>query len=363
MRVTWPRIVSPRVRSGCLAAGLFAGLAGGLLPLQSSARPAHKAEELQIYFVDVEGGQATLFVTPDKHSLLIDTGWSGANGRDADRIAAAANEAGLTRLDFVLITHYHIDHAGGFPELAAKIPIGHVFDHGPNRQTDEPATQQTWEAYQKAVADKKTHRTTPKVGDVLPVRGMRVEVISSDGATITQALPGAGQENPACAKSGPYPDDKSENPRSLGTLLTFGKLRILDLGDLTSDKEMLFMCPKNLLGKVDILVVSHHGTPSSSSPALVYGAAPRIAVMDNGATKGGSVRVLDTVKSSPGLEDLWQLHFSSAGGTEHNVKDPARIANPAGPDGGYYLKVTGRKDGSFDVFNSRTGEIKKYAAK
>jgi len=343
----------------------FAALAVLLLATvaTSGARPAAKNDELKIYFVDVEGGQATLFVTPDKHSLLIDTGWSGANGRDADRIAAAAKDAGVAKLDFVLLTHYHIDHTGGFPELAEKMPIGMVFDHGPNHQPGDPATEQAFQAYRKAAADKKIERTTPHVGDVLPIPGMRVEVISSDGKTITKALPGAGQDNPACAGAGPFPEDTSENPYSLGTLITFGKLRVLDLGDLTSDKEVLFMCPKNLLGRVDVLVVSHHGTKTSSSKAFVHGVAPRVAIMDNGATKGGSVEVLDTVRSSPGLEDLWQLHFSNIGGPEHNVKDPARIANPAGPDAAYYLKLTGWKDGSFAVFNARTGETKKYAAK
>jgi len=316
---------------------------------------------LRIYFVDVEGGQSTLFVTPEGHSLLIDTGWAGFDGRDAGRILAAAKDAGIRRLDFVLLTHYHMDHAGGFVQLAERIPIGTVFDNGENRQTTDAMTQQVFESYQKFVATGTVKRITPKPGDVLPVPDMKVRVISSDGETITQALTGAGQENPACKESGPYAAIQSENPRSLGTLITFGKLRILDLGDLTSEKEVLFMCPRNLLGRVDILIVSHHGTVTSSSPALVYGIAPRVAIMDNGGRKGGSPSVWQTIESSPGLEDLWQLHTAEAEGAR-NVSD-AFIANLSGPDGGNYLKLTAWPDGKFEVFNARTSETKKYPAK
>jgi competence protein ComEC len=349
------------IRRGWLGCAVLAGLLGVCLAGTAGAGPARKAADLRIYFVDVEGGQSTLFVTPEGHSLLIDTGWPANEGRDADRIVAAAKDAGLDRIEFVLLTHFHMDHAGGLPQLAAKMPIGTVFDHGENRQPDDAATQQVWQNYQAFLAKGTAKRIVPAPGDVLPVPDMRVEVISADGATIAQALPGAGQANPACANSGPYVADKTENPRSLGTLITFGKLRVLDLGDLTSDKEMLIMCPKNLVGTVDILIVSHHGTATSSSPALVYGVAPRVAIMDNGALKGGAPRVWDTIEKSPGLEDLWQLHYSTTG-AEHNVAD-AFIANPNGPDGGYYLKVTAKKDGSFEVFNARTQQTKKYKAR
>jgi hypothetical protein len=144
-------------------------------------------------------------------------------------------------------------------------------------------------------------------------------------------------------------------------MITFGKFRILDLGDLTSDKETELMCPLNRLGHVDIYIVSHHGWSQSGSPALVHGIAPRVAIMDNGETKGGSPPSWDIIKKSPGLEDLWQLHFSKEGGIAHNVADPF-IANLVGPDAGNYLKVTAWKNGSFEVFNSRTGKSKHYAA-
>ena len=317
---------------------------------------------LRVYFVDVEGGQATLFVTPEGQSLLIDTGWPGNEGRDADRIVAAAKSAGLNKIDYVLITHFHNDHVGGAPQLAARIPIGTFIDHGENRESTDGPTVQGWQAYQALLATGKYKRITPKPGDVLPIQGMRVEVISADGALIEKPLPGAGQENAACKESETRPADKTENLRSLGTLITFGKLKLLDLGDLTWDKEMELMCPVNKLGHVDVYIVSHHGWQQSSSPALVYGIAPRVAIMDNGAKKGGTPSTWDIIEKSPHLENLWQVHFSDEGGAAHNV--PAEfIANPQGTDEGNYLELNGYADGGFDVFNSRTQETKKYPAR
>lgn len=332
-----------------------------LLPATSQASTPQAGKTLQIYFVDVEGGQATLFVTPAGQSLLIDTGWPGHDGRDADRIIAAAGKAGISKIDLVLLTHFHQDHAGGITQLASKIPLGTVIDHGENRENTDAATEQVWQDYQRFLGKGNVKRIIAKPGDNLRIRGIHAKVVSSDGALIKKPLRGAGGTNAACKPSGPYPADKTENSRSVGTMITFGKLRILDLGDLTWDKEMELMCPVNRLGRVDIYIVSHHGWIQSGSPALVHGIAPRVAIMDNGETKGGSPSSWDVIEKSPGLEDLWQLHFSKEGGTEHNVADPF-IANLAGPDVGNYLKVTVWKDGSFEVFNSRTETSKHYTA-
>jgi competence protein ComEC len=340
-----------------------------VLCLVAAASAAPAGKPLQIYFIDVEGGQATLFVTPDGQSLLIDTGWPGYEGRDAARIVAAATKAGISKIDYVLITHFHMDHVGGAPQLAARIPIGAFIDHGENRESTDKDTVEVWQAYQKLLSTGKYQHLTVKPGDRLPIRGVQATIVSADGAVIDQPvtdqpvidkpLAGAGDPNTACRNAEKYPTDRTENLRSVGTLITFGKLRILDLGDLTRDKEMELMCPLNKLGKIDIYIVSHHGWRDSGSPALVNGIDARVAIMDNGAKKGGTPSVWDIVEKSPHLEDLWQLHFSDEGGSAHNVRSDFN-ANPKGPDAANYLQLNAFSDGSFEVFNSRTQKTKTY---
>ena len=339
------------------------------VPLLTFSTQARAAKPLTIYFIDVEGGQATLFVSPSSESLLVDTGWRVVSpgspemdARDAKRIVAAAHLAGLSRIDYVLLTHYHTDHVGGVPQLASLIPIGTFIDHGPLRELNDRSTVDGYNAYQKLLATGAYKHIVAKPGDRLPVTGVDASVISADGELIAQPLPGAGAENPACALSSPRPADQTENARSLGIEISFGKLRVLDLGDLTWDKEMQLMCPVNKLGTVDILVVSHHGWYQSSSPALVEAIHPRVAVMDNGANKGGSIPTFKTLADATDLSgkptQLWQLHYSN------EAKDLNRpdgfIANPAGSDNGEFLKLTASPNGSFIILNSRTGLAETY---
>jgi competence protein ComEC len=342
----------------CAMVGAILALAFFALAASPLALPPGKA--LEIYFVDVEGGQATLFVTPAGQSLLIDTGWPGHEGRDADRIVAAAKNAGVSKIDFVLLTHYHVDHAGGVPQLLAKIPVGAFIDHGANREPNNRETQESWEAYQKIVSSQNVKRSIAKVGDILPIEGFRAEVVSADGAFLQKPLPGAGSPNPPCDQTEKRPADQTENARSLGTLITFGTVRILDLGDLTWDKELELVCPMNRLGPVEVFIVSHHGWLQSNSPALLAAISPRLAIMDNGADKGGSPSSWDIIRKSPKLEDLWQLHFSNEGGAAHNSAE-SFIANLPGPDGGNYLKLSVWADGKFEVYNSRTQTTKDYS--
>jgi competence protein ComEC len=337
---------------------------------------AEGPKPLQIYFVDVEGGQSTLFVTPEGHALLIDTGWADNAGRDADRIVAAAKSAGISKIDLVWLTHYHGDHSGGIPQLADRIPIGAFADHGENRETDSPETREIFDNYQKVLSTKGIKRISAKPGDVLPVGSMTAAVVSGDGNTLASALPGAGAANPYCDPPEQIPMDPSENLRSLGTVITYEKLRILDLGDLPWNKEKELVCPANKLGKIDIFVVSHHGSVTSDSRALVNAIGARVAIMDNGATKGDNPDTWTRVHSAPGLEDLWQLHaaqppplgrrihafFMGGNSSVFNVADPF-IANLNGPDSGNYLKVVAWNDGNFDVYNSRTNATKHYAVR
>lgn len=334
----------------------------GLLAFVCTVGFAQSKGKLQIYFVDVEGGQSTLFVTPVGESLLIDTGWPGHDSRDADRIAVAAKKAGISKIDYVLLTHYHVDHVGGVPQLVARIPVGTFIDHGPNRETSDVSTVHGYEAYQQVLSAGIYRHIVAKPGDTLPIQGFKALVISADGNLIDHPLPGGGEANTYCKSSEARPTDQTENARSLGVLITFGNLRILDLGDLTWDKEMQLMCPTNKLGHVNILVVSHHGLSQSSSPALVDAIHPQIAIMDNGATKGGSKATLETFKSIPGLETLWQLHYSEEGGPADNTQDQF-IANSQGPDNGNDLELTATQDGSFSVLNTRTGASKSYSAR
>jgi competence protein ComEC len=306
--------------------------------------PKEPNKPLRVYFVDVEGGQATLFVTPEGNSLLIDTGWPGNHGRDADRIVAAAHDAGIQKIDYVLITHYHDDHVGGAPQLAAKIPIGTFIDHGENR---EPGAQKLYDAYKALLDSGKYKHIVARPGDKLPIKGIDVAVITADGAVLEKPLPGAGQTNPACKATG-YSGDQTENPRSL------------DLGDLTADKERELMCPINRLGKIDVYIASHHGFLQSGSMPLVHAIAPRLSIVDNGATKGGSPSALQLMKTSPEPKDIWQLHYSEEATVNNTV--PEFIANLQGPDASNYLKLMAQQDGSFSVFNSRTKETKIYSS-
>ena len=317
---------------------------------------ATPAKPLQIYFIDVEGGQATLLVSPSGESLLIDTGWPASEGRDADRIVAAAHAAGLRQIDYVLITHFHRDHVGGVQQLVDGFKVGTFVDHGPN-QEDSEVTRTDYAAYEKAIAGHA--HVVVKPGWGLPIKGFQVHVLSAAGDVITQPLPGAGEANSYCKGATAEVEDTSENARSVGTLITYGKFRFLDLGDLTKKKEMELACPNNLLGTVDLFLVTHHGADLSNPKPLVWALHPRVAVIDNGPRKGASPAAWQIVHDSPGLEDLWQLHYAQESDKDHNVADE-RIANVKENCEGKYLKVVAQTDGSFTLTNARTGAEKTY---
>jgi hypothetical protein len=253
-----------------------------------------------------------------------------------------------------------VDHTGGVPQLVAKIPVGTFIDHGPLREPGDAPTAAAYGGYQKVLATGKYNHIVVKPDDLLPIEGMRVRVVSADGALLQRSLKTGGEPNPYCKVSETRPPDQTENARSIGVKIAFGKMRILDLGDLTWDKEMDLVCPDNRLGRVDLLVVSHHGWYQSSSPALVDEVHPRVAVMDNGAKKGGSAPTVKTIRAIPGLAAEYQLHYSDEAGPGNPA--PEFLANLQGTDPGYGIQVTADADGTLTVKNERTGASTAYPA-
>ncbi len=333
-------------------------IAVALISLGLTGLAAAKSS-LDIYVIDVEGGQATLMVTPKKESLLVDAGWPGFNGRDADRIIAAARKAGLERIDYLMLTHYHRDHSGGIEQLAAKFPVGTFVDHGKNTETGK-AAEELSVSYERAMA--KSKHLVLKPGDRIPMKELQVTAVSANGDVLAKSLAGGGKPNAFCADAPKKDVDPTENARSLGIVVRYGKFRFADLGDLTWNKELDLVCPSNRLGGVDLYLTSHHGMDSSGSPALVHAMAPRVAIMNNGAKKGGSPAAWRAIKASPGLEDLWQVHFALGAGKEANVAEEM-IANVDEACKGFGLMVSAEKNGAFSVTNERNNKSKQYASR
>ena len=352
----------------------------------SPAAQTRPGKTLDIYVVDVEGGNATLFVSPSGESLLMDTGNGGAAAsRDADRIMAAVKDAGLSRIDHVITTHWHGDHFGAMAELASRIPIGHFIDHGPSVQS-QPASDVFLKDTYPALYGK-AKRTIAKAGDRIPIAGLDWRVVTSAGQTIKTPLPGAGQANPYCATHKPQDADPTENAQSLGSVVTLGRFKAVHLGDLTWNKEFDLMCPINRIGTADVFFVTHHGQPVSNAEVVVHALQSRVAIMNNGTRKGGQPAAMRIIHSAPRLEDLWQVHFSTLSGQEHTAPglfiantvddqpDAMPVAPIAPPQPGpgappapvhngpaYWIKVSAHSDGSFTVTNQRNGFSKTYKA-
>ena len=323
-----------------------------LMPATLSARG------LDIYFIDVEGGQSTLIVTPDGESLLIDAGY-GRDSRDPDRILAAMRDAGLERLDFFLATHFHNDHVGGVPELATRIPIRTFIDYGDPLGTPYGADRMTLRSFAlyEPVRNAGLH-LTPQPGERLPLSGVEATVVSSGGTLLSTPLPGGGHPNTACGNLENHPEDGTENFRSLGIVLRYGAFGFLDLGDLSGNTLPKLFCPQNLIGEVSVYLIAHHGNYDSDASAVYSALNPRVAVMDNGPRKGGDPWTVRTVRSQPGV-DLWQLHASRRAEAQNSEDD--LIANlDDQEDDGHWIKLTASDDGSFRVTNGRTNETRTY---
>jgi len=347
-------------------------LLAGVAPLGLDAQ-----DRLRIWLIDVEGGGAS------GESLLVDTGNGGPNAqRDAGRILDAMRDAGVSRIDHLITTHWHGDHYGAMQELASRVPIAHFIDHGPTVETAAAAVEFVTTTYPRIYAS--ARHTVAAPGDPIAVSGLDVTVLTSGKRVIGRAVPGGGSANPYCTGFLPQAEDMGENAQSVGILVRFGDFRVLHLGDLTANTEYELMCPNNPIGTVDLWVVTHHGQPISNAAALVHAIAPRVALMNNGTRKGGQPEAMRVIHSAPGLEDLWQLHFSQLSGQEYTVPGlfiangldedlaampVAPIAPPQGRGAppapvhngrAYWIQVSAQRDGTFTVTNARNGFAKAY---
>lgn len=329
------------------------------------------AATLDIYFIDVEGGQSTLIKTPAGEAFLIDAGFPGdgtfaskpadpTEARDAQRILAAAHDAHVQRIDYLLVTHFHADHVGGVVELSNLLPIVTFIDHAAPLPEAEAAVVGTTAIYNAYVGLRdRSRRLEPKPGDRLPLRGVDAVIVSSAGDVLRSPLAGGGKPNPSCSAAGVPAQEKTENPRSTGVRIQYGAFRFVDVGDLTGAPLQSLVCPINLLGEANVYLIAHHGGDDAAHPATFHALNPQAVVFNNGPRKGGGTPTLATV-SGLRTTDGWQLHRSLNVGAVNASDD--RIAN-FDERTSHWLKLSARADGSFTMTNSRTGQTKSYPAR
>jgi competence protein ComEC len=323
-----------------------------ILNLWTWTPPAPDPGSLNIYYVDVEGGAATLIVAPSGESLLIDTGWPRPDARDAKRIRDAMRQAGVRKIDHLLITHYHRDHWGGVEDLAKLAPIAHFYDHGRVTElADDNNFAALNAAYGKASHDQST---TMRPGSKIPVTGLSVRVLSAAGATIGAS----GDTNPACADAKLADPDPSDNARSVGVLVTFGKFRFLDLGDLTWNVEQKLVCPVNAIGPVELYQVTHHGMDISNNPVLLASVKPHVAIMNNGPVKGGSPATYARLVAQPGLDAIFQVHRNvQSKDTDNTAADlTANLGTEAECTGNRISVSVAAGGAAYTVTNGRTNQ-------
>ena len=318
-------------------------------------------KNLEIYWIDVEGGAATLVVTPAGESLLDDTGWRRDDQRDPKRIQQVATQAGLKKIDYLVISHFHADHLGGLAALSNLLPIGKFIDHGDRVETRPGPDADNYENYLKLSAGK---RLSLKPGDKIPLKGVDVTVVASHGERLAKAVNGGGPNDALCKDPVLKNPDPSENARSIGFLLSLGKFQFLDLGDLSWNKESEIACPQNLVGKIDLYQVTHHGMDMSGAPQHIWAIQPQVAVMNNGPKKGGTPGFFEVLKKSPGLQDIWQVHQALNADKDHNTTE-AQIANlePEDQCKGHHLKAVVESNGRYTITNSRNRISKTYTAR
>lgn len=350
-----------------LRSGMFLIVLVGSLNAQS--------RNLEIYWIDVEGGAATLVVAPSGESLLVDAGYA-VDDRDAKRIHAAAQQAGLKKIDSFVLSHYHGDHVGGLTALAKMMPIDRYFDHGDDV---EDVDRERLDIYRKVAGNK---RTILKAGDVIPLKDVRVDVVASNAQFIAKPLSGGGP-NPLCAMAERKEPAGPENARTIGAMLTYGRFKFVNLTDLDWANEMALTCPVNKLGTVTIWQADRHGSlHGAGAPALLGAIKPQIIVVNNGPRKGlGQVdknarsitnpgrdllasESYQRIAKLPGVEDVWQGHLSLLTERAHNTADNL-IANfeDTADCKGHWIKASVAPDGRFTITNGRNGFSKTYRAR
>ncbi|MGA7237170.1 MAG: MBL fold metallo-hydrolase [Bryobacteraceae bacterium] len=322
------------------------------------------ADTLDMYVLDTEGGKAEIIRTPSGQAVLIDAGFPSANRRDLQRILAVAKEIGITSFDYLIVSHFDVDHVGNVPALAAEIPVKTFVDHGtlsPDPKMN-PVNTRAAEAYFAFVQGKK--RIIVKRGDKIPLRDVDVTVLTSNGKAIgvppKGAGAGAGKPNPACPAEPREELMNDDNSGSVGELWKFGNFRMADFGDLLKWVENRLVCPTNNVGKVDLFMVNHHGVNLSNSPELVAALAPKAAIMNNGARKGNAVDTVTTLRNAVSKPDVWQVHFSIGIPAELNPPEDFIANLSAANDEAKMIKVSASKDGSFTITNTRNGFTKTY---
>jgi beta-lactamase superfamily II metal-dependent hydrolase len=331
------------------------------------AQEAPVRRMLDIFYVDVEGGAATLIVTPAGESILVDAGWPGFEGRDAKRIEKAMKAAGVTAIDHLIVTHYHTDHYGGVPELAKLVRINKFYDHGPMSSLDEDKDFATKYAAYRAAA--KNHTITLNPGSSIRLKQSQsgppviLQVLAARGETITSKR-ATVEPNSACASGAEQPEDKSDNARSVAFLLRHGAFNFLDTGDLTWNIENKLVCPQDMIGDIVLFQVAHHGANASNNPAMLRTIKPMVAIMNNGPRKGGHPDTVKALRATPKLVDLWQVHRNVTSGDENNAPEEFIANLDEQNDAAHMIRVSvDAAKRTFTVTNDRTGKSKSYEIK
>jgi beta-lactamase superfamily II metal-dependent hydrolase len=351
---------------------------------------AYAADTLDIYFVNVgraTGANATVLVSPSGESAMLDAGLPN----QAPRVLELFKQAGIKQLDYLVNTHFHADHFGGTARLAHGIPIRNFVDHGETvergksdewwvarRTGAQPGMGKKYDSlYEEYLSAIKTgRRLTVKAGDAVPIQRIEMTVVCAGGKTIAEPLPGAGAPNPACDGAERRGVDDAEDAQSIGVLVTFGAFRFVYLGDLTWNESLDLFCPRNKVGTVDAYLITHHAQSydatmgayyfglSAAPRAEVHGLRPRVAILSLGSMghRLGNSKAMETVLSSPGLEDLWQTDLvRAAGESKHNAPEQFIACVTEEPRPALqYIKLSARADGSFTMTNSRNGFTKEY---